>query len=124
MAVDGGTGIVGEDWNPGLAADLAEEEELKEALTDRRAAWSWSMGISGGVAAEDVRATVDGIGDEGGGVAREGIGGGARWRIGVRRGRARQGSTVAWPRKTCGRRSMGIGGEGGGGARPGMEGGG
>lgn len=82
--------------------DLAEEEELKEALTDRRAAWSWSMGIGGGVAAEDVRATVDGIGDEGGGVAREGIGGGARWRIGVRRGRARRGSTVAWPRKTCG----------------------
>jgi hypothetical protein len=51
VVVDGGTGIVGEDWNPGLAAGLL--------------------------------------------------------RIGGRRGRGRWGSAVAWPRKTCGRRSMG-----------------
>uniref|UniRef100_A0A0E0BIC9 DUF834 domain-containing protein n=1 Tax=Oryza glumipatula TaxID=40148 RepID=A0A0E0BIC9_9ORYZ len=53
-------------------------------MEDRREAWSWSTGIDGGVAAEDVRATVDG--DRRRGRRRCEAGDGGR-RVGNREGR-------------------------------------
>ncbi len=66
-------------------------DRWRRAMEDRREAWSCSTGIDGGVAAEDVRVTVDGD-----------------WRRGRRRREAGDGGRRVGNRE--GRRAIGIGG--------------